>query len=281
MANLKRVCAAAGLLAAAAGIVCVGQEARKQRTSALGYSDTPVLPGQKWKVHDIERPRPRLVTPGAKPGDPPSDALVLFAGKDLSQWQGRVKRGEQRGTVGEARWKVENGYMYAPSGAGDLLTKEKFGDVQLHLEWSAPKEIDGAGQWRGNSGVLLMNRYEIQVLDSWDNPTYADGQAASIYGQWPPFVNASRRPGEWQTYDIVFEAPRFEGGTVAKPAFVTVFHNGVLMHHRQEIIGPMAHKIIKKYTPHGPEEPLALQDHDTRARFRNIWVRRLRGYDQP
>jgi hypothetical protein len=141
--------------------------------------------------------------------------------------------------------------------------------------------IDGSSQWRGNSGVLLMSRYEIQVLDSYDNPTYADGQAGAIYGQYPPLVNASRKPGEWQTFDIVFEAPRFEGEKLVKPAYVTVFHNGVLMHHRQEIIGRMAHRQVGTYAPHGPEEPLMLQDHDTPVRYRNIWVRRLRGYDQP
>ncbi|MBM3810947.1 MAG: DUF1080 domain-containing protein [Acidimicrobiia bacterium] len=248
---------------------------RKSRTSPLGYDDTPVLPGQKWKVHDIARPRPAMVTPGAKPGDPPSDAVVLFDGKDLSQW---LEGG--RGGAREARWKVENGYFECASGTGSVFTKEKFGDVQLHIEWAAPPEIEGSGQWRGNSGVLLMNRYEIQVLDSWENPTYADGQAGSIYGQYPPLKNASRKPGEWQSYDIIFEAPKWEGEKLVKPAFATVFHNGVLMHHRKEIIGRMAHKVVGTYAPHGPEEPLGLQNHDTFVRYRNIWVRRLGTYDQ-
>lgn len=250
-------------------------EARKQRTSPLGYSDTPVLPGQKWRVHDIQRPRPRVVTPAAQPGGPPSDAIVLFDGKDLSQWLQNFK-----GTVREPQWKVENGYMEIVGRTGTIFTKEKFGDCQLHIEWAAPAEIEGSGQWRGNSGVLLMNRYEIQVLDSFDNPTYADGQAGAIYGQWPPLVNASRKPGEWQSYDIVFEAPRFEGEKLVKPAYVTVFHNGVLVHHRQEIIGRMAHRVVGTYAPHGPEEPLALQDHDTPVRYRNIWIRRLGKYDE-
>jgi hypothetical protein len=273
----------AALLLTTAG----AQESKRktQRTSPVGYDDTPVLPGQKWKVHDIQRPRPRVVTPGTessqeRPGRPPSDAIVLFDGKDLSKWVAQGK-GAKRGTTTEPGWKVGNGYVEVVGGSGDLVSKEKFGDCQIHVEWAAPAEIDGSSQWRGNSGVLIMNRYEIQVLDSFENPTYADGHAASIYGQYPPLVNASRKPGEWQTYDIVFEAPRFEGEKLVKPAFVTVFHNGVLAHHRQEITGRMAHRRVGTYAPHAPEEPLALQDHDTPVRYRNIWVRRLTGYDQP
>ena len=176
---------------------------------------------------------------------------------------------------------MENGYFECVGGAGELISKEKFGDAQYHIEWASPEEIDGTSQWRGNSGVLLMGRYEIQVLDSHNNPTYADGGAASIYGQWPPLVNASRGPGQWQTYDIAFEAPRFEGSKLVKQAFVTVLHNGVLVHHHKEIIGPMAHRAIRQYEAHAAEEPLALQDHDVPVRFRNIWVRRLSAYDQP
>ncbi|MCS7023655.1 MAG: DUF1080 domain-containing protein [Bryobacteraceae bacterium] len=248
---------------------------KKYRTSPTGYRDTPLLPGQKWKVHDIDRPKPRIVTPGAGPGMPPSDAIVLFDGKDLSQWMN-----ERKGQLVPAAWKVENGYMEVAPGAGTLVSKEKFGDAQFHLEWAAPVEPSGDSQWRANSGVLLMKRYEIQVLDCYNNPTYADGQAASIYGQWPPLVNACRKPGEWQSYDIVFEAPKFEGEKLVKPAYVTVFHNGVLVHHHQEIIGRMAHRVVGTYAPHAPEEPLALQDHDVPVRYRNIWVRRLRGYDE-
>lgn len=266
------------VLAAAGGLKLWAQsktEAPKYRTSPTGYSDTPVLPGQKWRVHDIERPRPRVVTPASEPGKPPSDAIVLFDGRNLSQWLQNHK-----GQVREPQWKVENGYMEVVGRTGTVFTKDKFGDCQLHIEWAAPTEIDGDSQWRGNSGVLLMSRYEIQVLDSYNNPTYADGQAASIYGQWPPLVNASRKPGEWQSYDIVFEAPRFEGEKLVKPANATVFHNGVAVHHRQEIIGRMAHKVVGTYAPHAPEEPLALQDHDTKVRYRNIWVRRLGRYDE-
>jgi hypothetical protein len=254
----------------------------KGRTSPTGYSDTPVLPNQKWRVHDIDRPRPRVVTPGTPssqgtPGRAPSDAIVLFDGNDLSKWVSGKKR---NGAAIAPEWKVENGYMEVTSDSGDLVSKEKFGDMQLHIEWASPAVIDGSSQWRGNSGVLLMSRYEIQVLDSYDNPTYADGQASAIYGQWPPLVNASRKPGEWQTYDIAFEAPHFDGGKLLKPAYVTVFHNGVLVHHHQEIIGRMAHKVVGTYASHAAEEPLALQNHDTKVRYRNIWVRRLTGYDQ-
>ena len=252
----------------------LAQTRKKGRTAPLGYSDTPVLPGQKWKVHDIDRPRPRLVTPGAAYGQPPSDAIVLFDGKDLSKWEAPGKGG-----VKAASWKVTDGYMECTT--GPLVTKEKFGDIQLHLEWAAPAEIDGTSQWRGNSGILLMNVYEIQVLDSFNNPTYADGQAGAIYAQWPPLVNASRKPGEWQSYDIIFEAPKFEGEKLVKPAYVTVLHNGILLHHRKEIGGRMSHRVVGTYIPHGPEEPLGLQNHDTSVRYRNIWVRRLKGYDQP
>lgn len=245
-----------------------------RRNSPVGYTDGPMLPGQKWRVHDINRPRPRVVT--AEPGKPPSDAIVLFDGKDLSQWESSKK-----GVAGPPGWKVENGYALCVKGAGDLVTKEKFGDAQYHIEWAAPSVIDGDSQWRGNSGVLVMRRYEIQLLDSYNNPTYADGQAGAIYGQWPPMVNASRKPGEWQTYDIIWEAPIFKDGKLAKPAYATVIHNGVVLHHHQEVIGQMAHRAIKPYEPHGAEESLAFQDHDTRMRIKQVWVRRLKGYDQP
>jgi len=254
------------------------------RTSPRGYSDTPVLPGQKWKVHDIERPTPRRVTPGAiaLPVPPPSDAIVLFDGKDLSaHWRQRPKRGPERGKLVEPNWIVRDGYAEVRPGSGHLISKEKFGDVQLHVEWMVPAEPCGSSQWRGNSGIMLMSRYEIQILDSVDNPTYADGQAGAIYGQWPPLVNASRRGGEWQSFDIVFEAPRFDGNKLVRPAYVTVFHNGVLIHHRRQIVGPVAHGRWRKYEPHGAEEPLLLQDHGVPVRFRNIWVRRLKGYDEP
>jgi hypothetical protein len=263
----------------AAAVVAQNATDRKNRTSPVGYEDTPMLPNQPWRVHDIKRPHPPQVTPGARAGEAPSDAVVLFDGKDLSKWV-TPGRGKDRGKMLPPRWKVQDGYVEVAGGTGDLVSKEKFGDCQLHIEWAAPPVIEGSSQWRGNSGVIIMSRYEIQVLDSWNNPTYADGQAGAIYGQFPPLVSPVRKPGEWNTYDIAFEAPRFEAGKLVKPAYVTIFYNGVLVHHRKEIIGPMAHRKWQGYTPHAPEEPLLLQDHDTAARYRNIWVRRIKGYDQ-
>jgi hypothetical protein len=256
------------------------QQAKKQVAGddRSGYTDTPQLPNQKWKVHDSARPRPPKATPGMPllREAPPSDAIVLFDGKDVSQWVSIVK-----GQSEPARWKVSNGILETVPNGGRLSTKEKFGDCQLHVEFMIPKEATGAGQGRGNSGVELMSRYEIQVLESYENLTYADGQAASIYGQWPPLVNASRPQGEWNVYDIFFEAPRFEGDKLVKPAYVTVIHNGVLVHHRQEIIGRAIHRRVGTYAPHAPEEPFSLQDHHQPVRYRNIWIRRLKGYDQP
>lgn len=242
-----------------------------------GYTDTPQIPGQPWKVHDAARPRPPKVTPGMPLLNeaPPSDAIALFSGKDLSHWVS-VRQGKTE----EPKWKVENGYVQIVPHTGRLVTKEKFGDCQLHVEWMVPKEATGAGQSRGNSGIELMGRYEIQVLESYQNVTYADGQAAAIYGQWPPLVNASRPQGEWNVYDIYFEAPSFDGNKLVKPAYVTVVHNGILVQHRKEIIGRAIHRQVATYTPHAPEEPLSLQDHDQPVRYRNIWIRRLKGYDQ-
>jgi 3-keto-disaccharide hydrolase len=260
-------------LALAAALACA-QEAKHH--AAIGYSDTPVLPGQKWRVHDIDRPRPPMVTPGANPGDPPSDAVVLFDGKNLSHWTCSLK-----GQDVAPAWKVENGYIEVIPGTGDLVSKEKFGDCQIHVEWATPSVVQGESQDRGNSGILIMNRYEVQVLDSYGNVTYADGQAGALYGQWPPLVNASRPPGKWQTYDIAWVAPKFEGGKLVKPAYATVFHNGVLLHDHQEVLGTMVHRAVAVYTPHGSEEPLGLQNHGTYVRYRNIWVRRVKGYDQP
>ncbi len=254
-------------------LVCVCLVAQQKKE---GYTDTPFLPDGKWRVHDADRPHPAVVTPAPQdaPGKAPSDAIVLFGGQDLSQWQ------LQGGKIPNGRWKVESGYFEIVPGTGSLVTKDKFGDCQLHVEWCIPTGTPGSSQGRGNSGVMLMSRYEIQVLDSNGNVTYADGQAAAMYGQYPPLVNASRRQGEWQTYDIVFEAPRFNGDKVAKPAYLTLFHNGVLMHNHQAFIGQVAHRLVGKYAPHGTEEPLLLQDHSNPIRFRNIWVRRLKlNYD--
>jgi hypothetical protein len=244
-----------------------------------GYTDTPQLPNQKWLVHDMNRPRPAKITPGLPLLNeaPPSDAIVLFNGKDLSQWVSVARNSPPQ----EAKWKVTKGMIEIVPKTGRLTTKEKFGDCQLHVEWMIPKGIEGAGQGRGNSGVEIMGRYEIQVLESYQNQTYADGQAASIYGQWPPLVNASRPEGDWNVYDIYFEAPRFEGDKLVKPGYITVVHNGVLVHHHQEILGRAIHRRVATYAPHGAEEPLSLQDHGRPVFYRNIWIRKLKGYDQP
>jgi hypothetical protein len=242
-----------------------------------GYTDTPRLPGQTWRVHDADRPRPKKVTPGPPVSSPPpSDAIVLFDGKDLSHW---VTAG-RGGQIQEPKWKVESGYMEIVPRSGRLVTKEKFGDCQLHIEWMIPAGTPGKGQDHGNSGVEMMMRYEIQVLESFENVTYADGQAAALYGQWPPLVNASRPEGEWNVYDIMFEAPRFDKEKLTKAGYVTVVHNGILVHHHQEILGATVHRKVAVYTPHGEEEPLSLQDHGAPVRFRNIWIRRLHAYDQ-
>lgn len=261
--------------------VTAGAQPQQQKKGGgdLGFTDTPILPGLRWHVHDPDRPHPRVVSPGAGPGAAPSDAIVLFDGKNLSQWV-QYGTGADRDKLVDPQWKVGDGYFEVGPHSGGLYTREKFGDCQLHVEWSSPTDVKGTSQGRGNSGVLLMSRYEIQVLDMWDNPTYADGQAGAIYGQWPPLVNPARKPGEWNTYDIVFEAPRFEGGRMAKPAFATVFYNGVIVHNRKELMGPMVYRQVAKYTPHGAEEPLELQDHNNPVRYRNIWIRRLKGYDE-
>jgi hypothetical protein len=241
-----------------------------------GYNDTPQLPDQKWKVHDMTRPRARKVIPGQPVMEtPPSDAVVLFDGKDLSQWV-QVARG---GQVQEPKWKVDNGYIEIVPNTGKLQTKEKFGDCQLHVEWMVPKGVTGQGQGRGNSGVELMTRYEIQVLESHDNLTYADGAAGAMYGAWPPLVNPARPEGEWNVYDIVFEAPRFSDGKLEKPAYFTVFFNGVLVHNHQSQLGTTIWRQVAKYSPHPAEEPLSLQDHNQPVRYRNIWIRRLAKYD--
>lgn len=227
---------------------------------------------QKWEVHDPKRPKPEVVTPGTfstqeEPGKAPSDAIVLFDGKDLSKW---------RGDKGEPGWKVENGYVEVVAKKGSLTTKEQFGDVQLHIEWMAPNPPKGSSQGRGNSGVFLMGMYEVQVLDTYQNNTYADGGAGSVYGQYPPLVNATRPPGEWQMYDIVFRKPRYEGSEMVEPARITAFLNGVLVQDSTPALGPTTHKKLAKYPPRHPEQgPISLQDHGDPVRFRNIWVRKL------
>ncbi len=241
-----------------------------------GISISPKLYAQnqpEWKVHDLQRPQPKVISPGTgstteKAGAPPSDAIVLFDGRNLSEW--RTPKNDA------PKWKVENGYFEVVDKTGPILTKQTFGDCQLHIEWATPTAIKGKGQGRGNSGVFFMKKYEIQVLDCYENQTYPDGQAGSVYGQFPPLVNASRPPGEWQTYDIIFRRPRFDAaGVLIKPAIVTVFHNGVLVQDHVAMTGPTGHKSRPPYAYHADKLPLMLQDHGNPVRFRNIWIRSL------
>lgn len=225
---------------------------------------------KKWTIHDPARPMPPVVNPGpSKPqAPPPSDATVLFNGTDLSFWTN--SKGESAG------WKVKDGYMEINK-TGSIRTVQGFGDCRLHVEWAAPSVVSGKGQGRGNSGVFLMEKYEIQVLDCFDNPTYADGMTAAAYGQFPPLVNACRPPGEWQTYDITFTRPRFDAnGDLSHPAAMTVYHNDILVHDHVELTGPTTvHKKRPPYTKHPERLPLMLQDHGNPVRFRNIWIQDL------
>jgi hypothetical protein len=232
--------------------------------AGVGYEDTPFLTGQGWRVHDKLRPVPPVVVPPAQalPVAPPAGAVVLFDGKDLSRW----KSGDKDGA-----WKVEHGYAEV-NGTGSIETKEAFGDCQLHLEFATPEKVEGESQHRGNSGVFLMGMYEIQVLDSFENRTYADGQCAALYGQWPPAANACRKPGEWQSYDITFRAPRFQDGKLVEPARATVVHNGVTVHENREFLGATRHREVATYAPHADKLPLSLQDHGNPVRYRNIWI---------
>ena len=230
----------------------------------------PAPPTISWAIHDTTRAQPAVVDPGpvSLSARAPSDAIVLFDGRNASEWRAS--------DAGPSRWKVENGYMEVVGKAGGISTVRVFGDCQLHIEWAAPSQPVGAGQARGNSGVFLMGRYEVQVLDSYRNATYPDGQAAAIYGQYPPLVNASRAPGEWQTYDIIFRRPRFnERGELVEPARITVMHNGVLVQDAVALTGPTGHRSRPPYAVHPDRLPIGLQDHDSPVRFRNIWVRDL------
>jgi len=235
------------------------------------FHDTSMAQQSKeWPVHSMDRPRPPVVDPGPErpPVPPPSDAIVLFDGKDLSQWR------SQDGTP--AKWLVRDGYAEVAAGTGPIITRRDFGSMQLHIEWATPTPPKGEGQERGNSGVFLMTHYEIQVLDSYHNETYADGQAGAVYGQTPPLVNASRPPGQWQTYDIIFHRPRFgPDGRVLRPARVTVLHNGVLVQDNTEITGRTVHGAVAHYAPHADRLPLGLQDHENPVRYRDIWIREL------
>ena len=225
---------------------------------------------QEWAQHSRSRPQPKVVDPGPSslPVAPPRDAIVLFDGTNLEKWS--QKNGDA------AKWIVRDGYFEVGVDDGDLVTRDSFGDVELHVEWMTPPP-KGTGQERGNSGIYLMSKYELQVLDSYQNETYPDGQAGAIYGQFPPLVNASRPPGEWQSYDIMFRGPRFDSsGGLLRPATMTVRHNGVLVQDNVTLTGPVGHYQRPPYVAHPEKLPLLLQDHGNPVRYRNIWLRDLK-----
>ena len=220
------------------------------------------------KLTEIWTPVPSVVKPGATAQDAPSDAIVLFNGKDFSAWTGRDGK--------PVSWTLADGAMTVKPGSGTISTKQGFGDCQLHIEWRTPSVVKGEGQGRGNSGIFLMGKYELQVLDSYNNLTYSNGQAASIYKQLIPLANASRSPGEWQTYDVIFIAPRFTpDGKLQSQARITVIHNGVLVQNNAAIWGGTEYIGIAEYKPHSMKEPIILQDHGDLVSFRNIWIREL------
>lgn len=230
---------------------------------AVTFTAGSALPADEGEIPP-PKDEPRIM----EPGPPPSDAIVLFDGKDLSQW-----KSDKDG--GPARWEIKDGAMTV-NGTGGISTKQGFGDCQLHLEWATPSEVKGEGQGRGNSGVFLQGRYELQVLDSFNNKTYYHGQAGAMYKQYAPLVNACRKPGEWQSYDIIYRAPRFdEDGKLLHSATITVLQNGILVQDHVEIKGGTANRGAPKYEAHRPKEPLALQDHHNPVRYRNIWIREL------
>lgn len=221
-----------------------------------------------WKQHEWNRPRPPVVEPVPLelPAPVPADAIVLFGDDGLDAWQ------KPDGSA--APWVVQDGFFQVQPGSGSIQTREEFGDVQLHVEWASPSPPRGTNQDRGNSGVFLMGRYELQILDSYDSQTYADGQAGAVYGQYPPLANATRPPGEWQAYDIYFRRPRFDDdGSLLEPARVTVVHNGILVQNNEEILGPTSYMQYSPYSAHADTGPIQLQDHGHPVRYRNIWVR--------
>lgn len=263
---MRRIILTAGAIVASAMLAAFLMPRMSPATGGAAGAD-------EWKIHDRNRPMAPVITPGESStpdhaGQPPSDAVVLFDGHDLSKW--RAADG------GPAKWKVEDGYFATTPGTGDMSTRDVFGDCQLHVEWATPDPPHGEDQDRGNSGVYLQSLYEVQVLDSYRSKTYADGQAAAIYGQYPPLVNACRPPGQWQTYDIIFHGPRFDArGNLTRAALITVIQNGVLVQDHVRIMGPTEHMRRPPYR-HTPEKlPLKLQDHNHPVRYRNIWIRAL------
>jgi hypothetical protein len=260
----------AATLAALASLViaCLAAD-KKPAVGQKSKAERPFTPGGEWRAGDMARPRPPVITPPTwgsdeQPAQPPSDAIVLFDGTSLAQWKREVKPGDPE-TSDTPKWKVEHGYVEIAPKTGTVRTREKFtGDYQLHVEWATPAVVSGSGQGRGNSGVFVGGFPEVQVLDSYENDTYPDGQAGALYSQHPPLVNASRPPGRWQTYDILFERARLDAqGTVTRPARLTVLHNGVVVHHARE------------FDTRAQSGDIALQDHNNPVRYRNLWLRPL------
>ena len=242
-------------------------------TTALGADpkEKPFTPGGIYRQGDMKRPRPTIVTPPGestqeKPGNPPSDAVVLFDGRDFAKWEREPNKEDP--TTKEPKWIIKDGHMECTPKSGPIRCKERFGSAQLHIEWATPSEVKGNSQGRGNSGVLMNPWGEVQVLDSYDNDTYPDGQAAAIYSKYPPLVNASRKPGEWQVYDIILQCAVMKDGKVEQPAMMTVMHNGLVAHHAITF----DHK--------AQDWGFSLQDHGNPVRYRNIWVRPLHRYDE-
>jgi hypothetical protein len=242
-------------------------ESASDGSGVRGYRDTPRQPWSGYRVHDPDRPLPVRVAPGSflHSAPAPQDAIVLFDGRNSNRWQTN-------------RWRLVDGCVEATT--GDLVSKESFSTCQLHLEWLIPTNVTGHLFDRGNNGVLLMGRYEIQIFNSHEEKLYPDGQCAAIYGQTPPLVNACRPPGEWQSYDIIFTAPQYEDGKLTRPAFVTVLHNGVLVQDHQEIYGATAHRELPRYGLAASTGPVLLAGHNCPVRFRNIWLRPLVGPEQ-
>jgi len=262
---------ALALLALALPLLVLAAEKKKKEKEEfpIGYSDTPlIVPDGKWKVHDIDRPRPAVVKPGQGPGEAPADAIILFDGRTTDRLRGKNDT--------PCPWKIENGEAVVTG--GDAWSKASFGSCQVHLEWKTDPNTEGKSQKKGNAGIFFMDRYETQILDCDNNLTYADGMAGSVYGQTPPLVNAVRRAGEWQTYDIIFTAPRLQNGKVVEPAYITTILNGIVVQNHTKILGPTLHRKATSYNGAFPAEaPFKFQDHKNSIpdRLRNIWVRKL------
>ena len=262
------VCRVICLAACAVTLWCSSAFAAEPAAKEYGYDDTPLLPNSPWRVHDRKRPQPPMVDPGTagigvQPAKPPSDAIVLFDGKNLAQWEGGNEKGIEEGCINIRK-------------TGQIGTKRKFGDCQVHVEWVTPAVPDGDAMNWGNSGVLFFGKYEVQIIESHDSRIYADGIAGAIYGQYPPLVNASRKAGQWQSFDIVFTAPKFDGQKLLKPAYYTVFWNGVLVQYHKAAMGTVKHRALPTYDSKETQGPIVLQLHGSAVRFRNIWVRPLK-----